>query len=262
MALTTGLLLAASAVACSTENGRGTLMGTLDVPLCTFNGGKTQPLPNGGAFKADWNSFLGEPFDSITPRFPANQLNIRMQSKSGGWEFADALFFWVLDSYEVARCLRGRMNEDGTPDWNTATCDRSPGALGPSGEGRSLIATERELVTAHLVLQNSCPSALISAAALGDCAGGSCPPVALCPGRGSWIAFSSFGSIPLDPGPPLIKDFRVNTGDTIEASAFHVELCDQTTVDDQVEGVVPVPPPAVRGTLDGSFSFKLQPNFR
>ena len=126
--------------------------------------------------------------------------------------------------------------------------------IGTEGDG-----THGELVTSHFVLQNSCPNGQLSADALGTCAGGSCPDVALCPGRGSWIEFSRFGA----SSPDLSKrDFKVNKDDPIEASAFHVELCDQNTIDGTIKRIVPVPPPQVTGFLEGSFSFNLQPNFR
>jgi hypothetical protein len=248
--------------ACNSENGFGTLTGVLSAPDCTFPGGNPKPLGHANPFNAVWRYFLAEPFDSTTPRFPANQLNIRMQNISGGWEFADTLSFWVDDSYEVARCMRGRMNADGTPDWNPDTCDRSPAALGPGGEGRSLVGTERELVHAHFVLQYSCPDAVLASSALGDCQGGTCPALTVCPGRGSWISFAHFGAPPAALATPVGTGFKVNNGDPIDASAYHVELCDEATIEDQQALVSPVTSPAITGTLDGSFSFNLQPNFR
>jgi hypothetical protein len=119
-----------------------------------------------------------------------------------------------------------------------------------------------ELVSSHFVLQASCPGSELSAAALGTCAGGTCPDVSLCPGRGSWIEFSRFGATTSDMSAPLGRSFRVNKGDPIAASAFHVELCDQTTVDATVQRIAPIPRSQVTGFLDGSFSFNLQPNFR
>jgi hypothetical protein len=129
--------------------------------------------------------------------------------------------------------------------------------IGTEGDGK-----EGELVTSHFNPQDSCPSGKLSAAALGTCAGGSCPDVTLCPGHGSWIEFSQFGSCRSDLCVPLDRDFRVNKDDPIVATAFHVELCDQNTVDATIQRIVPVPRPQVTGFLDGSFSFNLQPNFR
>lgn len=251
-----GLLVSAS---CAVENGDGTLQGTVNVPACTFPGGQARPLSTTGTFDEHWRFFRGEPFDSTTPRYPANQINIRMQRTSARWEFADAITFWVLDSYEAARCMRHRVNADGTNDWNPAYCDGAMASLGPMGEGRMLVGTEGEKVRSHLFLPDSCPDAPVSADALGSCAGGSCPPVTVCPGRNSWIAFSQFGSPPADLTQPVFPGFKVNNGESIRASAFHVELCDEATVDAQQALMVPLPGPAITGILDGAFSFVLNP---
>jgi len=273
-------VLAVGQASCSSENGRGIIRGQLVVPACSFDEMRravplydeakavTQNAKNPECLDPDtnevmpycgeWNHFVAEPYDSTSPRYPASQLNIRMQNISGGWEFADTIFFWVYDGWEVARCARGVMNADGSPDWNTEECDRS--VPGPSGEGRMRIGTEGELVTSHLVLQFVCPGANLSATGLGSCEGGSCPNLTLCPGRGSWISFSRFG----DPSTDLshTRDFKVNKGDPVEASAFHVELCDSNTVDAIQDHTLPVPEPAIIGTLEGHFSFVMQPNFR
>jgi hypothetical protein len=125
-----------------------------------------------------------------------------------------------------------------------------------------LIGTQGELVTSHFVLRDTCPSAGFTAEALGACdKGTTCPDATICPGRGSWISFSSFGGLP-DASDPrtLSPDFKINIGDTIAASAFHIELCDESTIEAAETNTVPVPPPAIRGTLDGSFSFDLEPS--
>lgn len=248
---------------CNSDNGTGFLKGSLDIPRCTFpDNGAAQPFPNENNLNEEWHHFLAEPFDSLSARYPANQINIRMQNLSGGWEFADTLSFWVEDTYEVARCMRGRVDAQGNPDWNPDFCDRSPTSLGSSGEGRALIGTEREMVSAHFLPQYTCPDALLSSDALGDCQGGTCPAMTICPGRGSWIAFARLGAPPADVNVPLPNDFKVGNAEPIEASNFHIEICDDATVQDALDKVVPVTVPAIRGTLDGSFSFKLQPNFR
>jgi hypothetical protein len=255
-------LVGGTGSACSVKNGTGELHGSLNVPGCSFSNGIPQPLKYTPPYSQNLEFFAGVPFDSTTPRFPANQVSLRMQPSSTRLEFADALKFWVRNSYEVGRCIRGRVNPDGTPDWDLALCDRS--VLGPSGEGRLFVGTEDETVTSAFVLFYTCPQALPSAVALGSCAGGSCPDVAVCPGRGSWIAFSEFGSA-LPPGnlpPPkdeLRSDFKIQNGEPIEASAFHIELCDHGTVDAVLNREFPIPTPAITGMLDGSFRFALQP---
>lgn len=248
--------------ACSAENGSGTLTGTLVVPACKFEHTNDMWIPKSLSEvdkdfltkETHWNFFVGQPLDAPGPKFPAdhpqNQIKIRMQNRSGGWEAANALFFWVLDSYEVARCMRGLTASDGTPDWDQAACDRS------TGQGRMLIGTQGELVTSHFVSQESCDGAGLVAEALGACdkAGSTCPQVTVCPGRGSWISFDLRG----DPTAKLSPDFKFNLGDTIAAPAFHVELCDETTIKAVETNTVPIPPPAIRGTLEGSFSFVLE----
>jgi hypothetical protein len=247
---------------CSVTNGSGEMHGSLNVPACTFSKLNPISLKNEASYSLGVDFFAGEPFDSTTPRFPANQLNIRMESSSSRPEFADALNFWVLDSYEVGRCIRGRTNPDGTPDWNEAYCDRSPGAIGPSGEGRVLVGIENEIVSSAFALYYTCPD-LSAAVALGSCAGGTCPDLTFCPGRGSWISFAQFGSVTAGGGQGILgRDFKVNDGETIRSSAFHVALCDKSTVDKTILGRLPIPTPQITGTLDGSFQFHMDPRFR
>ncbi|MBC8133169.1 MAG: hypothetical protein H7X95_09330, partial [Deltaproteobacteria bacterium] len=206
------------------------------MPACKYDGLKPVPLKDAAAYKQTLDFFVGEPFDSTSPRFPANQVNIRMQNSSlpTRGESTDSLSFWVLSSYEVARCIRGGMKADGTPDWNPEFCDRS----GPVGEGRMRVGTEGEMVSSNFVLFNSCPN--LSAAALGNCSGGTCPSQTLCSGRGSWIAFSQFGALPAN----LTEAFKVDNGGRIKASGFHIELCDSGTVDAQRDRIFPIPQPA------------------
>jgi hypothetical protein len=271
------VLVAGSAglAACSAENGTGSLQGTLEVPACEYRHEGNAWIPKtlsevatemgDGNFLSQetiWKFFVAQPIDAPGPIFPAdhpqNQIVLRMQNRSGGWDAANAVFFWVLDSYEVGRCARGRMAPDGTPDWDQSVCDRS------TGERRMLIGTQGELVTSHFVLRDTCPNAGFIAEALGACdKGNTCPEATVCPGRGSWISFSSFGSAQsTDTNQALSPDFKINIDDTITASAFHVELCDESTIEAVEENTVPVPPPAIRGSLDGSFSFKLESSTR
>ena len=48
----------------------------------------------------------------------------------------------------------------------------------------------------------------------------------------------------------------------MKTSAFHVELCDNDTVDAIQDRTLPVPMPRIIGSLEGHFSFTMQPNFR
>ena len=66
--------------------------------------------------------FAGEPTEDIggvvVPQ-PANLLTIRMQRNGNRIEINDTLYFDVLNSYEVARCVRGQ-TKNGVPQWDHA----------------------------------------------------------------------------------------------------------------------------------------------
>ena len=256
LALALGCAVACS---CSIGSGSGVVRGSLQVGGCTFDSsGNPFPLAHQNPYDLKADFFVGEPIDSnpiTAPGFPANQMIIRIQPSGARLEFADALQFWILDSAQAARCLRGAP-ADGALD--PAICDRSPASLGPNGEGRLLVGMTSEMAFGSFVLNASCPNAYLSADALGSCADGSCPDVSLCPGRGSWMALSHFGSVPADPAQAISPSFRVNDGERITASAFHVELCDRATVEARLESMIPDPKPLITGTLDGNFDFDLQ----
>jgi hypothetical protein len=254
-------MICAAACACSIGSGTGTVTGSLQVSACTFDSsGNPLPFAYGNPYNMKPGFFVGEPFDSnpiTAPGFPANQMIIRVQPGGTRLEFSDSLVLWVLDSAQAARCMRGAM-VDGTPD--PAVCDRSPASLGPNGEGRLLIGMTSEMAFGSFVLNASCPNAYLSADALGACNDGtsSCPDVSLCPGHGSWVSFSHFGNLPGDPTQVIPSSFKVNDGERIAASAFHLELCDVATVQARLLNMVPDPKPVITGTLDGSFDFELQ----
>jgi len=254
------LSLAGAVAGCAVGHGQGDVLGVLDVDQCTFDSsGNPRPInPDSPAldpYNLHASFFVADPIDSNSPRFPQNQIFIRVQDSTNRLETANALIFDISDSYEVARCMRGRINPDMTDDWDPTLCDRT--VLGPSGEGRVLVGMESETVRSFFVLNDSCPEAMISADALGRCDGGTCPDTMLCPGRGSWISFSRFGAPPADPTVPVGHGFKVNDGEQITASAFHVELCDRATVDAVQMRQLPIPKPVVRGIFEGWFDFSL-----
>ena len=254
------LLLLGAEGGCQVGVGHGVVQGTLEVPVCDFNPPTSYSFAAANPYKMNPNFFVGQPIDADpihAPGFPANQMVIRIQNSPERLESADALQFWILDSSEVARCMRGRMNSDGTPDWDPTLCDRSPASVGSSGEGRLFVGMTSETVRSFFSLKASCPKAYISADALGSCIDGSCP-LDLCPGHGSWISFDQYGEVPADLSVPISPGFTVNFGENISASAFHVELCDVATVLAARDKIIPVPKPAIVGTLDGQFEFDLE----
>jgi len=236
--------------------GTGTVTGVVDVPACTFKDGASVPYGKGHPFDLKPTYFVGEPIEADPvngPRFPANQMVIRVQPKAQRKEDADILIVWVLDSAEVARCLRGDM-PGGVPEWDPLLCDRSA-AVGDA-PGRMTVGPTAEVVRAFLALKDSCPVGFVSANALGACTDGGCPDVSLCPGRDSWITFSRFGNPP-EKGVAISPGFRVNDTETIEASDMHLELCDGATVRATLDHKLPIPKPNIIATLSGRFRFDL-----
>ena len=242
------LVLCALLSGCEVGKGVGHASGRLRFTQCTVEDGK--PLDIDSEFNLNPSFFVGEPFDDNADLFIANSLAVRIQSSTKRIEFADGLLFSFEDTYEVARCMRGAA-VDGAPD--PRLCDRS------TGEGRVLLGTESELAHAFLILNQTCPDSFITANALGACTEGTCPPVpVVCPGQGSWIRFSDFGSVPSEPTEKLDRRFKVNFNERIRATSFHLELCDSGTVDAQRDRELPVKPPRVAATLDGDFDFDLK----
>ena len=61
---------------------------------------------------------------------PQNRLIIRMQRNGNAIQINDTLYVDIPDSFEVARCLRGR-TVAGVPDWDTATGTIDPAITTP-----------------------------------------------------------------------------------------------------------------------------------
>jgi hypothetical protein len=253
-AAVTVALAAAVVASCSVGEGSGSVVGSLNVIGCSTKG----LFPN-LSYNLYPDFFVGQPIDAdpiTAPSFPANQMIIRVQRTGARLEFADSLMFWILDSSQVARCTRGRVDATGAEEWDRALCDRS--VLGPMGEGRVLIGMTYEISFSTFALNASCPNSGLFADALGACTDNSCPDAALCPGRGSWIAFSRYGSLP-GVAQEISSGFKVNDGERITASAFHIELCDRATVEGKLaNNFIAIPPPHIVGTLDGTFDFTLE----
>ncbi|MEP6652688.1 MAG: hypothetical protein ABJA82_04990 [Myxococcales bacterium] len=258
------LYCAATTVACAVGAGTGRVTGTIDAPQCTFD--PPTGISGKKPFNLEADFFAAVPIDAdaiLGPAFPANQMIIRVQHSGARMENANALMFWIFDSAKVARCLRGAY-PGGVQEWDDSYCDRSDATRPP----RLLIGMTREMVSAFFVLNASCPTAFLSANALGACtaADSNCPDVTICPGRGSWITFTGFGDIELDKSKPIDAAFRVNDGERIAArmdatsteAAFHVELCDVATVNDAINRLVPLTKPRILGTLEGFFDFQLE----
>jgi len=263
---------------CNVGEGKGTADGNLFVVGCKENDdGQVINFGQRGSpaeFHLNPTFFAGDPIEDIGIGDHKNRLRMRMQRYGTGQEDDDMLKFDIENSFEVARCVRGRtvngvpdwdimnvntMNghvalpsQDGVPwcDWSALTTDADAGmsvdagvsAVGP--RARLHFSTEG-YTKAWLVPLSTCPGV---------------PVVAI--GRTGWIELIDFGSaaqpeLPPDERTPFKStDFKVNFGEQLRAS-FHVELEDEA-VRLAAENARPIPAPRIGGTLDGYFEFTLE----
>jgi len=95
-------------------HGQGDVLGVLDVSQCTFDSsGNRGPSTPTARFPIRTTSTRPSswPIREIRARpVPGNELFIRVQNSTNRVETANALIFEIFDSYEVARCMRGRTN--------------------------------------------------------------------------------------------------------------------------------------------------------
>jgi hypothetical protein len=128
--LATTLALAGAGAGCTVGSGAGSAVGPLYVVGCNTRNG---PLSLGtfdtpACFNLNPSFFAANPTEEFSgSQLPSNRLTIRMQTDGNAVTGAymnfvygsDAFYIEVLNSFQVARCLRGRCNADGTPDWDT-----------------------------------------------------------------------------------------------------------------------------------------------
>ena len=294
---TTALLgLAAATIgvgACTAGSGSGTADGTMMVIGCNGQNSLATPKP----YALDPTFFAGEPFEDICPPMltcsgpHTNRLVIRMQRNGNSIEVNDTLYFDVQSSYEVARCLRGRILPGGAPDWDTRLVTDADGAAIPglvwcdwtwsaSADGG---AADAGLDASGAVAppdaggmvdggaqpaSMTAPSARInistqdfvqvSFSPMYTCSSARLVAVAL---PGSWIQFENFGTAAeptLDAGAraPMADDFKVNFGDRLRAT-FHLVMGDQR-VEQAIMSRLAIPQAKIGGELDGSFDFDLE----
>jgi hypothetical protein len=264
--LAAALLASAPALAlggCTVGSGTGNAAGPLWVLGCK------EGLPNGNYGTPDMPRdfslnpifFAGVPIEDVgTVR--ENRLVIRMQRNGGPIEFNDTLAFDIQNSYEVARCVRGRINPDGTPDWDVPTtgepwCDWSGTGAGADGgattpRGRIRITGE-DFVQVSIALLATCSlkdgAALVGYAVSNDV-------------ESSWIEFEDFGKAAEPQLPPEMRtafagsDVKVNFGERLRAT-FHLVLEDDRVVTARRLGRS-LPAPRIGGVLDGRFDFDLE----
>lgn len=278
---------AMSLVGCTVGSGSGSAKGSLWVTGCdgdtNFGGagvvaGVPQPYDLQPTF------FAGEPIEDLaTGSTHRNRLIIRMQGTGLATQYNDTLYFDIENSYEVARCVRGR-TIGGQPDWkkmeplynqtSIVWCDWSGNAFTDGGAvdggvnpgapdagasldgGMSVMAqfpririTPDTDLRSSLAFLSSCPMANVTADASGT-------------GTDvSWIEFQNFGSAEQSDLTPEMRGkvdttFVINYGERLRAN-FHLVLQDGQVIT-AIETNQPAPAPLVGGSLDGYFDFDLE----
>jgi hypothetical protein len=290
-------LVVVPSAACTVGSGVGSAVGTLMVIGCNEQDSLAKPQP----YSLHPTFFAGEPIEDVCPPMMTcggphtNRLLIRMQRNGNAIEVNDTLYFDIENSYEVARCLRGRINDDGTPDWDTrlvtgpdgavipgkvwcdwnwvATPDGGAADAGPSDasaaadaavDGGTADAGVSDAGAAQMTQQapriniSTADNVRSSLSPLDTCISARLVGIAL---PGSWIQFDELGSVE----QPLVSpnertrvgyDYYANFGDRLHAT-FHVVLGDQRVVT-AIQMREAIPPTFIDGVLDGSFDFDLE----
>jgi hypothetical protein len=278
---------------CTVGQGSGSAMGNLYVLGCNNGASFGTLTPDGQIAPVSYNMqpsfFAGAPNETLAQGpDQMNEITLRMQSSGLSIMYTDTLAFTVVNSYQVARCLRGRIDQYGQPDWNvteplppifgtagnlnptTLWCDWSATAFtdggppdaaattagGPDGGamldgGMSVMAQYPRI---HLTPYTDVS---VSLEPLATCFGSQ----VTAQGSDGWIEFQSFGGAEQPNVPPAARDrvpqnFIINFGDRLHAT-FHIVLQD-SRIAFAIEQNKPIPTtPHIGGTLDGYFDFEL-----
>ncbi len=268
---------------CTVGSGSGAASGSLFVVACNYGATLGDMRPDGtiqaGPYDLAPTFFAGTPTDDQI-KGPQQMNVIDIQMKTTGLEFSDSLGFNIQNSFEVARCVRGRTT-NGQPDYlvsmplpaelgtpTTLWCDWSGMAFSDGGVpdaampgtpdastaldgGMSTMAQAPRIhitpftdVVASLILPTTCPGSVAAAIAMDG-----------------WIQFQNFGTAEQDDRAPADRDpvppgFIINYGDRLRAS-FDITLGDQRYVTAIETGTAPPTSPAIGGELAGYFDFEL-----
>jgi hypothetical protein len=278
---------------CSVGQGSGAADGSLFVVACNNMANFGMPMAGGpgymiapAGYSLHPTFFAGTPIEDLVQGQGAmNQLEMRMASSGLLQMYTDGLEFDVINSFEVARCLRGR-TVNGQPDYlvyeplpltlataanptpTTLWCDWTGMAFSDGGApdaampgapdaGVSLdggVSTMAAAPRIHLTPYTDVHASmwLYKTCPDGNAAGA---------GVDGWIEFQSFGAAeqsdrPPDQRDPILSNFVINFGDRLRAS-FHVVIGDPRYVTAVETGSAPPTAPLIGGTLDGYFDFDL-----
>jgi hypothetical protein len=239
------------AAGCTAGAGVGQAIGSLFVLSCDEGedrGSSAQPA----FYSLNPRFFAGEPIlDVGVGSIRANRLIVRMQKTGRRRELNDVLRFDVTDSYEVARCVRGRI-VNGKPDYDERNCAWKADMPEMPAMPRLRVGPDA-IVRSYFTPRVTCPSSIVVGTAINRD-----PRV-----WDSWIEIVEFGTAVADPGvlPELRqatnRGFRMEFGERLHARQFYLTLDDDKTV--KARGLNNPPlAPELGGTLEGFFDFDLQ----
>lgn len=255
LAVIVGALVVVGAGGCTVGSGVGTATGSVYVFSCScaeFDCKRSTDLGSPmspAAFDLSPHFFAGEPIDDISrSSIVSNRLIIRMSRNGNGAEINDNLYFDIQSAYEIARCVRGRLNPDGSPDWDApgGWCDWT------GGQGGNVMADHPRIkVGPDLPLRSSL--SLLYSCSYSHTVGNGVD--------GSWIEFENFGDVAQPDKPAAMRDsiagdFKVDFGSRLRAT-FSVTLDDERRIIAK-KVMDPIPDPHIGGQLTGAFDFNLE----
>jgi hypothetical protein len=275
--LSCAILGISSQIGCSVGKGVGAASGTLYEYGCSKDGDYSSPPGVRGTATAPVpydlrpSFFAGEPIDDLRQLNPGsaimnNRLTIRLQRSGKQIEQNDVLTFDVTTSYEVARCVRGRVDPGtGLNDWDEANCFRAS----DTGPGRMRVQFDSP-VRVGLVLKATCTANLVASAVSAPVPlnySATPNPVVTDGSWTSWVEFQEFGSASQSGIAPNLREpvgntFRVELGQRIYATSFALTLVDDAVVNAAMKDL-PRPASRIGGTLGGDpttgrFDFDLE----
>ena len=264
------LSLGGLAAGCAVGNGSGSASGDMFQYGCIYTPTDAAGVELPRAYNLAPVYFAGEPFEDLSVTgLHTNEIRIRMQNNGLSIQYADTLYFDVVNSYEVGRCLRGRIDNN-QPDWKvtetlpdgtqTWWCDWSGTAFADGGAdggatldgGASMTASAPRI---HLTPYTDVRS---SFAALSTCGITNVTAIAM----DGWVQFQYFGAAEQPDKSPdqreaVPNNFVIQYGDRMRAQ-FHVVLGDQIEVTSKQMNLPPPRASEISGTLDGYFDFNLE----
>jgi hypothetical protein len=256
---------------CAVGSGSGSAEGELFQYGCIHDNGPDAGADTPRAYNLAPVFFAGEPIEDLSVTgMHSNEMRIRMQNNGLSIQYADTLYFDVVNSYEVARCLRGRIDDHGQPDWNvteplpdgsqTGWCDWSGTqfADGSADGGGSMDGGMSVMASAPRIHLTPYTDVRSSFATLSTCGITNVTAVAF----DGWITFQYFGAaeqpeLSPDKREAVDRNFVIQYGDRMRAT-FHVVLGDQIVITSKQMNLPPPRPPEIGGTLDGYFDFNLE----